>query len=86
MKPTNDQIKEFFVSWGLAPTLEPEFGDLMNGDGSCDINQKSFEKMLVEAEKMYGREFMDTVRENVESTDGDYYVSVDMWEDMYDAH
>lgn len=86
-KASFNDLKEFFLSWGLWPALEPLQGDasLGNSDGECIINAKCYERMCNVAKEEYGENFLSFVSRMVDATDGEFYLSAGSWTEVLDA-
>lgn len=82
---TFDDAKKFFISWGLRPSEEKDDDfTLGNGDGECQINQHCYERMLKEAEDMFGPTFRAFVSRAIDATDCEFYLSSETWNDVLD--
>jgi hypothetical protein len=80
------KVKEFFISWGLAPGGE-EYEDciLGNANGEYTINSACYERMAREAYTMYGAEFRAFVSRVVDATDGEFYIASPTWDELEEA-
>lgn len=78
-----DEIREFFISWGLSPSDEDlTFTGLGNADGECIINSSCYSKLLDEAEMKFGLKFMNFCSTQIDSTDGEFYLVAEKWDEV----
>ena len=82
MKPEFSVVKEFLLSWGLAPFQEPDTDHIGVGD-EYHINSSCYAKMCDEAVVAHGDEFRKYLSSVIYATDGAFYISgADRWADM----
>ena len=85
-KATFNDLKEFFLSWGLWPSaaafppgVEHELG---NSNNEFIINFKCYERMCEEAQNKYGNNFRSFISRMVDGTNGEFYLNADYWDDV----
>ena len=85
-KASFNDLKEFFLSWGLWPSaaafppgVEHELG---NSNNEFIINFKCYERMCEEAQNKYGNNFRSFISRMVDGTNGEFYLNADYWDDV----
>jgi hypothetical protein len=84
-KASFNDLKEFFLSWGLWPRNEPT-NDLSLGDadGEYIINTRCYERMCAMALHEYGAHFRAFVQQSVDAINGEFYMIAELWDDVFD--
>jgi len=88
MKPEFSVVKEWFLSWGLAPSQEAgdEVSNISNADGECIINVACYERMRTEALQLHGEDFSKFVGLQIDATDGAFYLICDTWTGLEESY
>ena len=85
MKPSFQQVKEFFLSWGLCPSEENN-EEYPNDSGDYSISGAVYSRMYNDAKQEYGVEFAKFISKIVDATDGEFYLGHETWEELEDAY
>lgn len=91
-KPSFTVLKAFLLSWGLAPSEEPEetisyAGPIGMNDGYY-INSACYVRMKNEGRALYEEDFVKFLTRYIEATDGAFYISwnVETWADLEEEY
>ena len=86
MKATFQQVREFFLSWGLAPDCEED--DMQYSIRTRDgyiINSACYDRMRTNAEEVHGKDFSAFVSRSINAVDGSFYITADTWDELQEA-
>lgn len=91
MNLSHQQLKEFFLSWGLAPseaTGHEEERVAINGYNGIEyiINQACYDRMRADGICKYGVRFGIFITRLIDATDGAFYIVSDTWDKLYEDY
>jgi hypothetical protein len=84
MSITFKEAKEFFTSWGMIP-YEESYDPHILGDVKDGIPAPCFNKLVIEASSLHGREFSTFCFKQIDATDGRYYLPMKTWEELEES-